>query len=125
MSRQTRNSPTLAALPLAVFLSVTSSIAPGAVRLADARTSVAAPDSAPASEVTSGQRVTGHTRTHKSRAAKTSPEQPAPATAQKVAPSKRLPDEPNQIKDQIAPVPDAPVKPGTPVVSGQDTPTPH
>lgn len=119
MSRHTRSSVVLAALLLA-----TSSLTPGIVRLAAARQS-AAPDSAPTSEVTSGQRVTGHTHTRKSRAVKTSPEQPAPATAQKIAQSKRLPDEPNQIKDQIAPVPDAPVKPGTPVVSGQDTPKPN
>ncbi|WP_419729994.1 hypothetical protein [Lichenicola sp.] len=82
----------------------------------------ASPDSAPASEVTSGQRVTGHTRTHKAHSAKTSPEQPAPATAQKVPPSARLPDEPNQVKEQVAPVPDAPVKPGTRPAPGTDTP---
>lgn len=84
-----------------------------------------APDSAPDSEVTSGQKVTGHHHTHKSKYGKTSPEQPAPATAQKIPPSQRLPDEPNQVKDQVAPVPDAPVKPGTGVSPGQDTPGPH
>ena len=82
----------------------------------------ASPDSAPASEVTSGQRVTGHTRTRKAHSVKTSPEQPAPATAQKVAPSERLPDEPNQLKEQVAPVPEAPVKPGTRPAPGADTP---
>ncbi|MGI4747566.1 MAG: hypothetical protein ACRYGI_12080 [Janthinobacterium lividum] len=84
----------------------------------------ASPDSAPESEVTSGQRVTGHTRTHKAHSVKTSPEQPAPATAQKIPPSERLPDEPNQVKDQVAPVPDAPVKPGSRPAPGADTPKP-
>ena len=92
---------------------------------ATALAQASAPDSAPAGQVTSGQRVTGHTRTAKSRYLKTSPEQPAPATRQKLQPSQRLPDEPNQVKEQVAPVPDAPVAPGTPVIPGRDTPAPH
>ena len=82
----------------------------------------ASPDSAPASEVSSGQRVTGHTRTRKAHSVKTSPQQPAPATAQKVPPSERLPDEPNQVKEQVAPTPEAPVKPSTRPTSGTDSP---
>lgn len=87
--------------------------------------SAAAPESAPSSEVSSGQKVTGHHHTRKSKYLKTSPEQPAPATAEKVPPSERLPEEPNQVKDQVAPVPDAPVKPGTNVAPGNDTPKPQ
>lgn len=84
----------------------------------------ASPDSAPPSEVTSGQRVTGHTRTHKAHSVKTSPEQPAPATAQKIPPSERLPNGPNQVREQVAPIPDAPVKPGSRPAPGSDTPKP-
>ena len=115
MSRPT-HSPTV---PCALLLAA-SLLAPG---LALAQRS--APDSAPASQVSSGERVTGHTRTAKSKYLKTSPQQPAPATRQKVQPSQRLPDEPNQMKEQVAPVPSAPVAPGTPVTPGHDVPTPR
>jgi len=84
----------------------------------------ASPDSAPESEVTSGQRVTGHTSTHKDHWVKTSPEQPAPATAQKVAPSERLHNGKNMVKEQGAPMPDAPVRPGSRPAPGSDTPKP-
>ena len=90
-----------------------------------AQAAPSAPDSAPASEVTSGQRVTGHTRTRKSRYVKTSPEQPAPATRQRVQPSQRLPEGYTQEREQVAPAPTAPVPPNTPVTPGQDVPTPH
>lgn len=107
----------------AVSLLAASLLMPGAVSCAFAQAS--APDSAPESEVSSGQRVTGHTRTHKSTYVKTSPEQPAPATAQKVPPSQRLHSAQTQVKEQVAPVPDAPVRPGTNVAPGQDTPKPN
>ncbi len=80
---------------------------------------------APDSQVTSGQRVTGHTSTHKDSAVNTSPEQPAPAVRQKVLPYQRLRTLRNQAQDQVAPAPDAPVKPGTNVRPGEDTPKPH
>ncbi len=80
---------------------------------------------APDSEVTSGQAVTGHTSTHKDSAVNTSPEQPAPAVRQKVLPYQHLRTFRNQAREQVAPLPDAPVKPGTNVQPGQDTPTPH
>ena len=79
---------------------------------------------APDSEVTSGQAVTGHTSTHKDSAVNTSPEQPAPAVRQKVLPYQHLRTFRNQAREQVAPLPDAPVKPGTNVQSGQDTPKP-
>lgn len=84
----------------------------------------ASPDSAPESEVSSGQRVTGYTRTHKEHSVKTSPEQPAPATAQKIPPSERLHTAPNMARDQVAPIPEAPVKPGSRPAPGADTPKP-
>jgi hypothetical protein len=80
---------------------------------------------APESEVTSGQKVTGHTRTHKDVASRTSPEQPASATREKVKPSDRLRNWRNLSKDQVAPPADAPVKPGTNVAPGQDIPKPR
>ena len=83
---------------------------------------------APDSEVTSGQRVTGHTSTRKDSAVNTSPEQPAPAVRQKVLPYQHLRTFRNQAREQVAPVPDAPVRPGTNVRPGEDTPhrdTPH
>ncbi len=80
---------------------------------------------APDSEVTSGQAVTGHTSTHKNQAVNTSPEQPAPAVRQKVLPYQHLRTFRNQAQEQVAPAPDAPVKPGTNVQPGQDTPGPH
>ena len=80
---------------------------------------------APDAEVTSGQAVTGHTSTHKDSAVNTSPEQPAPAVRQKVLPYQHLRTFRNQAQDQVAPAPDAPVKPGTNVRPGEDTPKPH
>ncbi len=80
---------------------------------------------APDSEVTSGQGVTGHTSTHKNQAVNTSPEQPAPAVRQKVLPYQHLRTFRNQAQEQVAPAPDAPVKPGTNVQPGQDTPKPQ
>ncbi len=79
----------------------------------------------PDPEVTSGQAVTGHTSTHKDDAVNTSPEQPAPAVRQKVLPYQHLRTFRNQAQDQVAPLPDAPVKPGTNVRPGEDTPKPH
>ena len=107
---------------IATFALLGAALPPFAPAVAAQRS---APDSAPASQVTSGQRVTGHTRTFKSRDVKTSPEQPAPATPQRVQPSQRLSDEPNQIKEQVAPVPTTPVAPGTPVKPGNDVATPR
>lgn len=118
MSRTPRHHAALAAGLLALSLPI-----PGLMATAQAQAS--APDSAPDSEVSSGQRVTGTTHTHKSTYSKTSPEQPAPATAQKVPPSERLPSGSTQSKEQVAPIPDAPVRPGTNVSPGQDTPKPH
>ena len=80
---------------------------------------------APDSQVTSGQKVTGHTSTPKASAVNTSPEQPAPAVRQKVLPYQHLRTFRNQAQDQVAPAPDAPVKPGTNVQPGQDTPKPN
>ena len=80
---------------------------------------------APDQEVTSGQKVTGHASTHKDEAVNTSPEQPAPAVRQKVLPYQRLRTFRNQAREQVAPAPDAPVKPGTNVLAGEDTPRPH
>ena len=80
---------------------------------------------APDHEVTSGQAVTGHTSTRKNDAVNTSPEQPAPAVRQKVLPYQHLRTFRNQAREQVAPAPDAPVKPGTNVRPGQDTPKPH
>ncbi len=80
---------------------------------------------APDSQVTSGQRVTGHTSTQKDSAVNTSPEQPAPAVRQKVLPYQHLRTFRNQAREQVAPAPDAPVKPGTNVNPGEDTPKPH
>ena len=80
---------------------------------------------APDSEVTSGQKVTGHTSTQKGSAVNTSPEQPAPAVRQKVLPYQHLRTFRNQAREQVAPVPDAPVKPGTNVQPGEDTPKPN
>ena len=80
---------------------------------------------APDREVTSGQLATGHTSTHKDEAVNTSPQQPAPAVRQKVLPYQRLRTFRNQAQDQVAPLPDAPVKPGTNVRPGEDTPKPH
>ena len=77
---------------------------------------------APDSEVSSGQRITGHTSTHKSVASKTSPEQPAPATREKATASQRVRSWRNLEKDQVAPPMDAPVKPGTNVAPGQSVP---
>ena len=114
-----RSTPSRAALPALLLL------APALLASGAASAQRAAPDSAPSSQVSSGERVTGHTRTAKSRYVKTSPQQPAPATRQRVQPSQRLPDEPNQIKEQVAPIPDAPVAPGTPVTPGHDVPTPR
>ncbi len=54
----------------------------------------------------------------------TDPSRPAPREHQPVPPSERLQDTPNQINEQVAPIPDAPVKPGTNVAPGQDTPKP-
>lgn len=65
---------------------------------------------------------TGHS--HKARQKGTA-NQPAPTEHQKVPPSQRLQDEPNQVKEQVAPTPDAPVKPGSVPAAGQDTPKPH
>jgi hypothetical protein len=76
------------------------------------------------SSVSSGQKVTGHRRSYKSRLVGTSPDQPAPVSHEPVAPSARLADEPNQIKEQVAPIPAPPVKPGTNVAPGNDTPKP-
>lgn len=53
------------------------------------------------------------------------PASPAPRQHQAVPPSERLHDARNQINEQVAPVPEAPVKPGTNVAPGQDTPKPH
>ncbi len=111
------HSPTV---PYALLLLTASLLAPGA---ALARRS--APDSTPASQISSGERVTGHTHTVKSKTMGASPQQWAPATRQKVQPSRRLPEEPNQMKEQVAPVPSAPVAPGTPVTPGHDVPTPR
>ena len=119
MSRTPRNRIVLAACLLAASLPMTGAVSP-----ARAQTSADA-DSAPESEVSSGQRVIGITRTHKSTYSKTSPEQPAPATAQKVPPSERLFSGSTQSKEQVAPIPDTPVRPGTNVAPGQDTPKPH
>lgn len=80
---------------------------------------------APDSEVTSGQKVTGHTSTQKGSAVNTSPEQPAPAVRQKVLPYQRLRTFRNQAREQVAPAPDAPVTPGTNVRPGEDTPKPR
>ena len=80
---------------------------------------------APGSEVTSGQKVTGHASTQKDSAVNTGPEQPAPAVRQKVLPYQRLRTFRNQAREQVAPAPDAPVKPGTNVRPGEDTPKPH
>ncbi len=80
---------------------------------------------APDSQVTSGQKVTGHTSTQKDSAVNTSPEQPAPAVRQKVLPYQRLRTFRNQAQEQVAPAPDAPVKPGTNVQPGEDTPKPN
>ncbi len=57
--------------------------------------------------------------------AATTPASPAPRHHQAVPPSERLHDAPNQINEQVAPIPDPPVKPGTNVAPGQDTPKPH
>ncbi|MCQ8278753.1 hypothetical protein NFI95_09840 [Acetobacteraceae bacterium KSS8] len=51
--------------------------------------------------------------------------QPAPTEHQSVQPSERLKDEPNQVKEQVAPVPSAPVKPGTMAPAGRAQPAPH
>lgn len=118
MSRTPRHHAALAAGLLAASLPISAF-------MASAHAQASAPDSAPNSEISSGQRVTGTVETHKSTYSKTSPEQPAPATAQKVPPSERLHSGTTQKKEQVAPIPDAPVRPGTNVAPGQDTPKPH
>ncbi|MCQ8240249.1 hypothetical protein [Rhizosaccharibacter radicis] len=76
----------------------------------------------PRGDVSSGQRITGHNSTHKDAHSNTGPEQPAPAKANAVAPSKRLPEGRVQEREQVAPSVDAPVKPGTRPKPGQDIP---
>lgn len=94
---------------LAASLVIGASLLGTAVAAAQA----AQPDNATDSEVSSGQRAIGITHTRKSKNGRTGPEQPAAAHHAKVQPSQRLPDEPNQIKDQVAPVPDTPITPGS------------
>lgn len=72
----------------------------------------------------SGGTVAGGTHQHKSRS-KGNANQPAPSEHQSVQPSQRLQDEPNQVKEQVAPTPEAPVKPGSTPAPGQDTPKPN
>ena len=112
MSSSLRRPTLLSCLVVAVLSAGTASAQPGG-------------QAAPDSEVTSGQAVTGHTSTHKDEAVNTSPEQPAPAVRQKVLPYQHLRTFRNQAREQVAPAPDAPVKPGTNVRPGEDTPKPQ
>jgi hypothetical protein len=79
-------------------------------------------ESAPPGEVSSGQRVTGFTRTHKDKYSKASPEQPAPATPQAMPRPQLLEDDHLRKAEQVAPTPDKPVKPGTRPGPNQDVP---
>ncbi len=67
-----------------------------------------------------GVASTSHKTRHKGNA-----NQPAPTEHQTIPPSERLKDEPNQVKEQVAPVPTAPIKPGTNTNATPDASRPH